>query len=174
MITIKDFMEVVDYRITEGSEYQWTCWGNNAHTLDSWNGDQNGHNVSITFDRHTQVVYMASAYDYRNQRAYRWLNPEGINAYKAECSTRGCDDKEAWDDVAYFDLEIAADFLEKARAIVLEQEYDTRIQVPLDFDREIMYTLMQQAHLADLSLNKYVEQLLTREIESANLTESNN
>ena len=173
MITIKDFMEVVDYQITEGSEYQWTCWGDNAYTLDSWNGDQNGHNVSIIFDTKTQLVYMASAYDYRNQRAYRWLNPKFIAAYKAECSTRGCDDN-AWDDVAYSDLEVAADFLEKARAIVLEKEYDTRVQVPLQFDRETMYTLMQQAHLADLSLNKYVEQLLTREIESANSPERNN
>jgi hypothetical protein len=36
-------MEVTDYRITEGSTYQWHCYGNNAYALDSWNGDQDGH-----------------------------------------------------------------------------------------------------------------------------------
>ena len=34
-MNLKDFMEVIDYKITEGSEYQWSCFGNNAYTLDS-------------------------------------------------------------------------------------------------------------------------------------------
>jgi len=163
MITVKDFMEVVDYRITQGSEFQWTCWGDNAYTLDSWNGDQDGHTVSIIFDTTTQVVYMASAYDYKNQRAYRWLNPEFIAAYKAECSTKGCDDN-AWDDVAYCDLEVAADLLEKARAIVLGQPYDTRVLVNLTLDDKTIFQLMQSAHISDMTLNKYVEQLLHNEM----------
>ena len=161
MITIKDFMEVVDYRITEGSEYQWLCWGYNAYSLDSWNGVHDGHTVSIVFDTKTQVVYMSSACDYRNQRAYRWFNPEFEAAYRAECSSRGCDDH-AWDHVAWTDLDVPLDFLEKARNILQDLEYDARVQVPLEFDRETMYNLMQQAHLADLSLNQYVEQLLTQ------------
>ena len=39
MITLKDFMEVVDYRVTEGSEFTWTCFGPAAYTLSAWNGD---------------------------------------------------------------------------------------------------------------------------------------
>jgi hypothetical protein len=47
MITLKEWMEVVDYRITEGSGYSWQCFGANAYCLDSWDGDQDGHSLSI-------------------------------------------------------------------------------------------------------------------------------
>ena len=40
MITLKEWMELVDYRITEGSDYCWSCYGPDAYSLDSWNGDQ--------------------------------------------------------------------------------------------------------------------------------------
>ena len=40
MITLKEWMELVDYRVTEGSDYGWNCYGPNVHMLDSWNGDQ--------------------------------------------------------------------------------------------------------------------------------------
>lgn len=56
MITLKEFMELVDYRITEGSDYMWSCYGPNAHRLDSWNGDHDGHSVSIIFDTQSQNV----------------------------------------------------------------------------------------------------------------------
>ena len=75
MITLKDFMEVIDYKITEGSEYLWHCYGEHAYRLDSWNQEQDGHTVSIVFDTRTQEVYEASAYDYGRNRAYRLINP---------------------------------------------------------------------------------------------------
>jgi hypothetical protein len=73
MITLKEWMEVVDYRITEGSAYSWQCFGANAYCLDSWDGDQDGHSLSITFDQKTQTVYEVQIHDYRNQRAYRMI-----------------------------------------------------------------------------------------------------
>ena len=159
MITIKDFMEVIDYKITEGSEYQWSCFGNNAYTLDSWNGEQDGHTVSAVIDTKDQTVYAVMAYDYIANRAYRWMNPEFVSAYKAECESRNCLG-EAWEGVEYTDLEVEEDFLEKARGIVTGAEYDTRIQIPLDFDKETTFQLMQLAHKADLTLNKYVEKII--------------
>ena len=163
-MTLKDFMEVIDYKITEGSEYQWSCFGNNAYTLDSWNGEQEGHTVSVLFDTTDQTVYTMSAYDYIANRAYRWMNPDFVEAYRAECASRSCKD-EAWEDVAYTDLEVEADFLEKARAIVLGSEYDTRVQIPLDFDKATMFELMKRAHEADLTLNEFVEKLLQDELD---------
>ena len=51
MITIKEWMELVDYKITEGSTYGWQCYGPNAYCLDSWNGvyDDGGYSFSIIF-----------------------------------------------------------------------------------------------------------------------------
>jgi hypothetical protein len=34
MISLKEWMELVDYRITEGSDYGWNCYGHDAHMLD--------------------------------------------------------------------------------------------------------------------------------------------
>lgn len=169
MITLKDFMEVVDYRITEGSDYQWQCFGPNAYCLDSWNGDQQGHTVSIIFDNKDQTVYQVMAYDYANDRAYRMTNPDFKADFDAECAERDIIDQ-AWelDDgtpVNYVDLEVEEDFLEKARAIVNEEDYDTRVRVPIDFTDEELLTFMKAAHEKDMTFNQFVEEALKSAIE---------
>ena len=50
MITMKEWMDLVNYRITEGSAYTWQCYGGNAYMLDSWNGEQDGHSFTVIFD----------------------------------------------------------------------------------------------------------------------------
>ncbi len=169
MITIKDFMTTVDYRITEGSDYGWQCYGPNAYRMDSWNGDQNGHSISMVFDTLTQTVYEISAYDYVNDRAYRWINPEYRSAHDNESEDRGVLGNQAWDDVNYIDLEVAEDMLEKARAIAAEEEYDTRVQVPVDFTDQELLTYMKLAHDRDITFNQLVEEALRAAINDFNL-----
>jgi hypothetical protein len=169
MITIKDFMTTVDYRITEGSDYGWQCYGPNAYRMDSWNGDQNGHSISMVFDTRTQTVYEISAYDYVNDRAYRWINPEYRSAHDNESEDRGVLGNQAWDDVNYIDLEVAEDMLEKARAIAAEEEYDTRVQVPVDFTDQELLTYMKLAHDRDITFNQLVEEALRAAINDFNL-----
>lgn len=170
MITLKDFMEVVGYRITEGSDYGWSCFGHNAYSLDSWNGDQNGHSVSVTFDTKTQVVYQTEVYDYTNDRAYRLINPDYLDAFKNEAVSRGVSADEAWEDVNYIDLETDEDFLEKAYAIVNDQAYDTRVQIPVNFTDEELLTYMKMAHDRDITFNQLVEEALREAIAQAKLT----
>lgn len=164
MITLKEWMAVVGYRITEGSDYGWNCYGPNAYQLDSWNGEQNGHSFNIVFDSITQVVYEANAHDYANNRAYRLRNTAFIKAHDQEATERGCDINKAWEDVNYIELEVNEDWIEKAEAIISNQGYDTRVQVPLTLDKAQMYLMMQMAHEADLTLNQFVEKLLREEI----------
>ena len=166
MITLKDFMEVVDYKITEGSDYCWQCFGPNAYRLDSWNQEQDGHTVSIVFDTRTHVVYEACAYDYSRNRAYRLINPDFVQAHKDEGKARGVEINQAWDDVNYVDLETDDDFLNKARSIVVDEDYDTRVEVPLTLPDDSLFELMKQAHQADMTLNQYVEKLLRQAIEN--------
>jgi hypothetical protein len=118
MITIKDFMEVVDYRITEGSDFLWQCFGPNVYCLDSWNGDHDGHSIGITFDTKNQTVYKFEAHDYSRNNSYRWTHPDWKEIAANEAKIRGVDHSEAWDEVKYTDLDIVEDMLEKARAIV--------------------------------------------------------
>jgi len=165
MITLKEWMEIVGYRITEGSDYQWECYGPNAYTLDSWNGEQDGHSFSIYFDTKTQEVYEVQAHDYRNQRAYRLINPDFAKKHKKESKRRSVEHKEAWDDVDYIDLEVIDDWIQKAIAIEAEEDYDTRVEVPLTLDKEQMHELMTMAHVQDITLNQLVESILRQEIE---------
>jgi len=170
MIIIKDFMQTVDYRITEGSDYGWNCFGPNAYRLDSWNQEQDGHSISMVFDTLTQIVYEISAYDYSNERAYRWINPEYRSAYDDESENRGMLGNQAWDDVDYIDLELAEDMLEKARAIAAEEDYDTRIKVPVEFTDEELLTYMKLAHDRDITFNQLVEEALRAVIDDRNLS----
>lgn len=165
MITLKDFMEAVDYKVTEGSDYCWNCYGPNAYRLDSWNQDQEGHTVGIIFDTRTHVVYEANAYDYKREHAYRLINPDFKDAHSAESSDRGVLENQAWDDVDYVDLETDEDFLAKARAIVTDEEYDTRVSVPVDFTDEELLTYMKLAHERDITFNQLVEEALRSAIE---------
>jgi len=171
MITIKDFMETVDYRITEGSDYTWQCYGSTAYQLDSWNQDQDGHSVSVIFDTQTQTVYQASVYDYRHNRAYRRINPDYREAHRQEAQEKGVAENQAWDDVDYVDLDTDEDFITKAGAIVQGEDYDTRVSVPLTIPDDGLFLLMKQAHEQDITLNQLVEQILTAEIKLAQAAE---
>lgn len=161
MITIKDYMETINYRITEGDQYLWTCYGYNSYSLDSWNGDNTeGYNIGIVFDTQTQTVYEMSACDYKNQRAYRWIHPEYREKYQKESKDRDANPNEAWDDVNFIDLEVEDDILEKSRAIVSGEEYDTRVIIPLEFSDAELLTYMKMAHERDLSFNDFIEEIL--------------
>jgi hypothetical protein len=158
-------METVGYRITEGSNYSWQCYGPDAHMLDSWNGDQDGHSFTIIFDTKTQIVYEVQAHDYVHNRAYRIINPDYAKANKKEAKQRGVSRKEAWDDVNYVDLETDEDWLAKAQAIFANKDYDTRVSVPLDIEDDLVFEMMKQAHEHDITLNQYVELILKKVID---------
>lgn len=173
MITLKQFMETCGYRITEGSDYGWKCFGHNAYRLDSWNGDQEGHTLSIVFDTKTQTVYEVEAFDYKRERAYRMINPEFKAAFDSEVENREILDM-AWerDDgtpVNYVDIDVDEDFLEKAWAICNDQEYDTRVQVQVEFTDEELLTYMKLAHDRDITFNQLVEMSLREAIDQHNL-----
>ena len=177
MITVKDFMETVDYKITEGSEYLWKCFGDQAFRLDYWTGASNTYDeqddadpnctVSIVFDTVTQVVYQLEAHDYKAERSYRWTNPDFKSNYEAEVKQKlGSKHKDvAYDNVKFVELETTRDILRKARALVRGEEYDTRVEVPIDLEDAELFKLMKLAHDQDITLNKLVENVLTLVIE---------
>ena len=162
-VTLKDFMEIANYDIDEAWKYQWSCYGSTAFGLDAGNVDgSEGHEyaISIVFDIVTQTVYEMSAFDYDNDRAYRYINPDYVEAHNAESSQRGLDSKRAWEGTDYIELEVPEDIIEKARAISLGEDYDTRISIGLDLEESEIFFLMKLAHENDMTLNDYVEKLV--------------
>jgi hypothetical protein len=169
MITLKEWMEIVDYKITEGSDFGWNCYGKDVHMLDSWNGEQDGHSFTVIFDTKDQTVYEVQAHDYVHNRAYRMINEDFQKKAKKEARKRDVSRDQAWDDVNYVDIEVDDDFMQKCLAIREGEDYDTRVSVPLELEDELMFELMKMAHERDITLNEMVEEILRRVIEEEDL-----
>ena len=167
---MKEWMELVGYRITEGSDYMWQCYGSNAYALDSWNGEQDGHSFTVIFDTRDQTVYEVQAHDYVHNRAYRMINEDFQKKNRKEAKKRDIDKDNAWDDVDYVDLDVDDDFIQKCLAIRAGEDYDTRVSVPMEFSDEELLTYMKLAHERDITFNQLVEQALREAIDRAGIT----
>ena len=159
MITLKQFMETISHRISEGSA--WNGFSPDAYSLDYWNGDQDGHSLAIVFNSKDQTVYSVQACDYKTNRAYRLTHPD----HRQDL------DNDAWDDVKWIDLETDDDWLEKAKAIVEGRDYDSRVQIPLELSEDELFRLMTMAHERDITLNQLVTDVIQRVIDQEALKE---
>ena len=167
MITMKEFMELVDHKITEGGDYGWQCFGSNSYQLSHWNGvhGKGGWSANIVFSTKSQKVYTVEVCDYTNDRAYRIINPDYVKKYNKESKDRGELGNQAWDGVDYIDLEVDDDFIQKFLAIKSGEDYDTRVQLPVDFSDEDLLKYMKLAHERDITFNELVTQALTEAIQ---------
>ena len=167
---MKEWMELVGYCITEGSDYMWQCYGSNAYALDSWNGEQDGHSFTVIFDTRDQTVYEVQAHDYVHNRAYRMINEDFQKKNRKEAKKRDINKDNAWDDVDYVDLEVDDDFIQKCLSIKAGENYDTRVSVPLELDDDQLFELMRIAHEQDITLNYLVENILRNVIAKEGIT----
>ena len=170
MITMKEWMELVDYRITEGSDFGWQCYGPNAYHLDSWNGihDAGGFSFCIIFDTKDQTVYEVQVHDYTNQRAYRMINPDFRKKMKKEAKRRDVNRNEAWDDVDYVDLEVDDDFIQKCLSIRAGEDYSTDVSVPIDLPDELLMFAFKAAHAENMTFNDWMNQMLKSFVDKVN------
>jgi hypothetical protein len=155
-MTIKEWLEIIKYKITDGTSYQWNCYGPNARYIDSFIYDN--YSSNIVFDTETQVVYEATTYDYANDRTYMIFNPDFVEAYKAELLSRG----QTESDTQVIVLDVEEDFLEKTRAIVNGLPYDSRVMFNIELEKDSLFTLMKMAHDKDITLNHLLEEILKK------------
>jgi hypothetical protein len=162
MITIKEWMELVDYKITEGSEYMWRCYGNHAYSLSSWNGvhGKGGYSFNIVFSTKSQRVFEVEVCDYTNDRAYRLIAENKREKHRKEALAHNVNMNEAWDDIEYIDLEVVDDFIQKALAIKAGEDYDTRVSVPLDLPDDLLMFAFKAAHEENMTFNDWMNQML--------------
>ena len=152
MISLKEWMEVANYRITEGGDY--FAYGG-AYALTSWSGDQDGYSIEIIFSPRTQEVYEVQACDYKHNRAYRLVHGD----YRDEKLN-----DEAWDNTNWIDLESDDDWIRKALSIVAGEDYDTRVTIPLDLPEAELMVLFKAAHAEDMTFNDFVEKVLREKL----------
>ena len=154
---LKDFLELIEYKITDGSAYEWPCYPNGRY-FDSYTGQGTNPQVSacVIFSTVDQTVYEATVCDELNDRCYRWINPDFKDAYYAEAKKRNCNPNTAWDDVDFIDLDVERDFFEKASAILAGEEYDDRVIMEVDLPHDVMFKAMLAAHIEDITLNEFL------------------
>jgi hypothetical protein len=165
MLSLRDFFELIDYHITEGSDYGWQCYGGHAHAIDS---DSDNYSLTVIFDRNNQMVYEVHVSDYRNDRAYRMIHSDYEAAYQAEARERGVDPDRAWDEIKYADLETEEDFVDKAQAIIAGEDYDTRISIPIDLPEHELLELFKMAHARDMTFNDFIVEIVSEKIATMN------
>jgi hypothetical protein len=51
-------------------------------------------------------------------------------------------------------------------------DYDSRVDVPLDLEDELVFEMMKQAHDRDITLNQYVELILKQAMDKPQDTDS--
>lgn len=159
-ILLKDWLDIVEYRITSGEDYCWKCYGNNTFILTFWNQLHGAEERSceVVYDRFTQQVFEATVVSGTNNEdrltAYRWFDENYRGEYKKECIQRNINDDGS---IKYTDLELWEDFAEKAHAILNNYEYDTRISIPLNFSDEEFLELFKLAHEKDMTFNAFME-----------------
>lgn len=164
---ISDLNETFDHKISGGDNYLWSCWPN-ARFIE-YKSDYAY--VSGVFNTETQEVYQVeidvdTSMWTPNIRPYRWLNPEYKQAYLDEAKSRNIDPNQAWDNIKWYDLETMEDFLNKASAIFNgDDNFDRRVQVPLDLGNDEILKLAMMAHEQDITLNQLVEQVLQAAID---------
>jgi len=163
----------LDHRISGGGEYGWQCWPN-ARFIDY---ESDYAHVSVVYDNTNQLVYNAEVSvkplgDTEDKYPpYRWINPAFKSALVDESAARGISLDEAWDDVVWSDLELAGDFLEKAKGIFNNMPIDTRIKVSVDIEDSVLFKLMTEAHNKDITLNRMINSILLDAIEAEKLYE---
>jgi len=92
MITLKDWMDGVKYRITDSWDYQRHCFGSNAVCLESEWGCKEGRTYTAIYDKTSIEVFMVCSYSNEDCTGLRWLNPRYKAAYLAEEKIMGMTD----------------------------------------------------------------------------------
>ena len=158
---LADVNEKLNHKIVNGSDYTWNCYPNARYM--EYESDYA--HVSVIFSTVNQEIYEAEvsvksdAWD-EDVRPYRWLNPDSKDFMIAEAEQRGVDWQIAWDDIKWIDLDVEQDFFEKCVAIFNGQDFDKRVQVEVDLDDDVLLELAKGAHKRDITINKYIEEIL--------------
>lgn len=163
MIDLDQWMQAVNYEVTEGWKPRWKAFGEHTHAYACTTEDNSGvflASLSCEFNKITKDVCLIEAHDYIRDKSYRWIRPDLKDLYVNECAGRGVPFESADDRLNYIDLDTESDILSKTMSIFEGFPYDDRVEVPIDLEDEELFKLMKQAHLKDVTLNQYVTDIL--------------
>lgn len=157
------YIKAIRYKITNGEEFLWECYGPNARYLESSDDD---YHISAIFDTETAQIYESSiSSTYSGDIRYRWIDLNYIEACKAEATSRGVDwmdfsDGQPWHMTDDFD-----DIIDKISKIPYGEEYDRRVVLTLDLEEDVKEMIETAAALQGITIDEFIERALKAVIE---------
>lgn len=164
MTHIPEFLEAIQYNITNISEFTWNCYGRNTIWIDS--NKTTRFDVSANFCTTTKELREITMHDYKLNNSYRWTDPKFQEARQIESFKYNVDDKVAYGMVKFIDVEVAEDILEKITDAYNDVEYNDKIIVPLDISDKDFLTFAKAAHELDITFNEFVELAIKQAVEN--------
>lgn len=86
--TIEDFLNTIDYKIGEGSNFMWSCFGQTAYQYTYTEYTKTGYGYdfefNMVFDTETRIVYVVEFCVVEGDKVYKCFNPEFKEAYDIE------------------------------------------------------------------------------------------
>lgn len=152
------YVKAIDYKITDGSEFLWQCFGPDARFLDS--SDDIFH-ISAVFDTKTQRVYEVSISEtYGGDLRYRWIDMEYLDAYKSEAKQRNVKWDEFTEELNWHMTDDFDDIIDKVTKIPKGEEYDPRVVLVLELEDDVKEMIETAAALRGVSIDQFVEEAL--------------
>ncbi len=95
-MNINEFLELIEYKVAEGSEYYWECFGPNAWSISRLDYNETSahasNEISVVFDTKTSLVYSIEALNYQDELSYQWIHPDYEYSYNNECLEKDVND----------------------------------------------------------------------------------
>ena len=171
---LSDIIQSAKYKIVDGSEYLWNCFGNNTRILDfsGFESEQNS-GVSCMFDSKTQQVYEVNIYT-NNDKWYRWIDEEYIEKYKEECASRNISFSISSDDSTWVDLDNIQDVYRKVEQVIETGNCDNEVTIEIDIENDLLLKLSLMAHKRNITLNDLFKEILEDAVNRAEEIIKNN
>ncbi len=120
VITLDSYLDLIKYKITEGTDYNWQCYGSSAYILTRW--DDRQYELNIIFDTVDRTVYQVDFHDYVKDKSYIWINHEFRQSFIDESNSRGLDAFNAYEDMNFIDLSSKTDELINIISNIVDSE----------------------------------------------------
>ena len=165
---IIDVMKAAHFKIAEGSEYGWDCFGDKdeVYSLDFSEtlGSFDTNSASVVFNRRTGQVFEVTAYD-KSDNCFRWIDPQYVSVVKTEFETRNLDFKVAYDNNQFVDVHDETTILEILEILILNPDASEYLAPYLEEEDSIITIKMtdselalisRAAHLKNMTLNQFM------------------
>jgi hypothetical protein len=156
MLTLKEFKNIFGEKLPTSGPYMQA----QIMTCQTENGAIAGISFIASEKPGEEMVQYAYVRDFNVEkngviRQYRIVNPTLRDSLPLS---------ESDSNVTFIDLETCEDWVEKATAIFNSKEYDARVQVPINLDRDTLHDLMIIAHEKDITLNRLIENIMVDQL----------